>query len=151
MSTIKVKILRIDPYHKINVLAIPEIVQKFGDALSQLGDDQGVVVTQFFSRLFARDPGVLLLAAIDPDSGRVKGFTAAATSADGCLMLQPRLDEPTQNDAVKEMVDTVEEWAESLGYTELTMIARRFDAKWNKKYDFEISRYIMVKKLGERE
>lgn len=149
---IKTKVLRIDPYHKINVLTIPEIVQKFGDVLSQLGDDQGVVATQFFSRLFAKDPGVLLLAAIDPDSGRVRGFTAAATSADGqCLMLQPRLDEPTQNDAVKEMVEAVEGWAESLGYTQLTMIARRVDSKWLKKYGFEVSRYIMTKELGERE
>lgn len=152
MSTINVKVVRVDPYHKVYVLAIPEIVQKFSDVLSQLGDEEGIVSAQFFSRLWAKDKGVLLLAAIDPETGRVKGFTAAATSADGqCLMLQPRLDEPTQNDAVKEMVEAVEEWAQSLGFTQLTMIARRFDAKWNKKFNFEISRYVMVKELGERE
>jgi hypothetical protein len=144
----KVTIVRVDPYSKTYGLIIPAIVQKFTDALSQLGDEDNTVASSFFPRLFGRDQGVLLLAAVEGATGSVKGFTAAATSADGqCLMLQPRLDEPTTNDAVAEMIELVEEWAASLGFKQLTMVARRADPKWLKKHGFEISRYIMTKEL----
>lgn len=144
----KVKIIKVDPYNKISVLTIPQIVQRFAEVMQQLGDEEGAVAANFFPRLWAKDPGVLLLAAVDPASGSVKGFTAAATSVDGqALMCQPRLDEPTENDAVKEMIDSVEDWASSLGFKQITMVARRADPKWIKKHGFEITRYVMTKEI----
>ncbi len=145
-----VKIIRVDPYNKVAVLTIPKIVQKFSAAALQLGDEENKISAMFFARLWGKDPGVLLLAAVDPATGDVKGFTGAAVSEDGlCLMLQPRLDEPTTNDAVKEMVEIVEDWALSLKFKKLTMISRRADPKWLKKHGFEISRYVAEKELGE--
>lgn len=144
----KVTIIRVDPYHKAYGLAVPGIVQKFSDALTQFGDEDNMVASQFFPRLFAKDPSVLLLAAIDP-TGAVKGFTAAMVANNECVMLQPRLDHQTENDAVKEMVDTVKEWALSMKFTELTMITRRVDPKWLKKHGFDITRYIATAQLTE--
>lgn len=145
----KVSIIKVDPYHRVYVLAIPQIVQKFSEVLQQLGDENDTVAVQFFPRLWAKDKGVLLLAALDPATGLVKGFTAAATSLDGsCIMTQPRLDEPTENDAIGEMIAGVEAWAASLGYKQLTMIARRADPKWTKQRGFTISRYVMTKDIG---
>lgn len=148
----KVKVVRVDPYHKTYGLLVPEIVQKFMDTLAQFGDETGNVAMNVFPRLFAKDPGTLLLAAVDPSVGKVKGFTAAITTPDGmCVMLQPRLDESTENDAVAEMIEHVEDWAKALGYNELTLISRRADPKWIKKHGFEVSRYIMTKSLVEDE
>jgi hypothetical protein len=145
----KVTIVRVDPYHKVYVLTIPQIVQKFSEVLQQLGDDNDNVATQFFPRLWAKDPGVLLLAAIDPATCLVKGFTAAAVTDNTCTMTQPRLDEPTENDAVREMIEAVEVWASGLGFKQITLIARRADPKWLKKHGFEVTRYVMTKDIGE--
>src|SRR5262245_18048968 len=140
MSLPKVHIVKVDPYHKIYMLPLVQIVPRFGEIMEQLGDETGAVALNFFPRLWARDAGVLLLAAVDPDTGLVKGFTAAGDVGGECVMLQPRLDEQTENDAVSEMIEAVETWAKGLGFRELTMISRRSDPKWMKKHNFEIAR-----------
>ena len=144
----KVTIVKIDPYGKTG-LAIPQMVKKFTDHLEQLGDVNNVTASQVLSRLWARDPGVLLLAAVDPNA-TVKGFISAVVSPDGAvLMTQPRLDEPTENDAAVEMIKQVEDWATSLGAKELTLVSRRVDPKWLKKHGFEIVRYIATREISD--
>ena len=147
-----VRIVQLDPYHKVYGLAVPLVTQRLSDGFTALGDESGIVLPQFMSRLWAKDPGVLLLAAIDP-TGTIKGHAAAVyqknsnLEAPQVIFIQPRLDEPTENDAVTEMIEWIDRWAKTLGAGELVLIARRVDAKWCKKHQFEVSRYILTREI----
>lgn len=146
MNMETVRILQIEPYHKIYGLLIPQLAQRLMEGLAALGDDN--VLPQFMSRLWLRDPGVLLLAAID-SAGQIKGYTAAMHQAGSneIVFLQPRMDEPTENDAVAEMIDWIERWSNTFKAEWLTLIARRVDAKWSKRFGFEVTRYILQREV----
>ena len=148
----KVTIVKVDPYHKIFGLLVPELVQRLTESLQALGDETGAVLLNFMPRLWARDTGALLLAAVD-EKGHVKGHVAAffqETQEAGrqVVLIQPRLDEPAENDAVAEMLAEVEKWAKVLNAGELMLVSKRFDSKWAKKHGFEIARYILTKAVG---
>jgi hypothetical protein len=101
----------------------------------------------FMSRLWAKDPGVLLIAAIGPDS-KVKGHCAALVHLPGQVMVvPPKLDEPTENDAISEMLGMVETWAKEQGASLLQLVSKRADPKWLKKHGYETARYVMTKQL----
>jgi hypothetical protein len=146
-----VRIVQVEPYHKVYGLLTPLLAQRLSEGFAALGDEDSIVLPQFMSRLWAKDPGTLLLAAID-STGTIKGHTAAVyqkagTEAPQVIFIQPRLDEPTENDAVAEMIEWIERWAKSLGATSLVLLARRVDAKWIKKHSFEVSRYILTREV----
>src|SRR3990167_4492689 len=142
-----VRIVQIDPYHKVYGMLVPLLAQRLAEGFTALGDEDSIVLPQFMSRLWAKDPGTLLLAAID-STGTIKGHTAAVYQEPAqVLFIQPRLDEPTENDAVAEMIEWVERWATSIGAKSLVLIARRVDAKWSKKHGFEVSRYILTREI----
>ena len=142
-----VRVLALDPYHKIYGMLVPILAQRLHEGLSSLGDETDYVLTNFMSMLWAKNPGVLLLAAVDAQ-GQVKGYTAAIRQNESeVLFIQPRLDEPIEGDPVGEMIEQVETWAKSIGATHVAMVARRLDAKWGKKYGFSVSRYILTKDL----
>ena len=147
MSASTVRILQIDPYHKIYGMLVPILAQRLAESLEAVGDGTNEFLFQFMSQLWGKDPGVALVAAIDPQ-GNVKGHTAAQVQGTQAFFLQPRLDEPTENDAIGEMMEWVENWAKGLKMTQLTLVARRLDAKWSKKYGLEVSRYILTKELA---
>lgn len=143
-----VRVVQVSPYHKIYGLLTPILAQRLHEGLSSLGDETDYVLTNFMSMLWAKNPGVLLLAAVDAQ-GQVKGYTAALRQNESeVLFIQPRLDEPTENDAVGEMIEWVERWAKEQGATHTALVARRLDSKWGKKYNYEVSRYVLVKVLA---
>ena len=149
----KVKVISVDPYHKVYGLLVPMLAQRLLESVQAMGDDANLTTTSFMSMLWAANPNALLLAAVD-GSGKIKGFCAATIAGqqfDGSqgqvFMLQPRMDEPTENDAVSEMVEIVSNWAKSRNINSITLVARRSDPKWLKRHGFEVQRYIMVKEL----
>jgi len=139
----KARIVAIDPYHPQLGLLVPFVLQKLQAAYIGMGDDMGQLLVQFMSSLYSRDLGVILLVALDSQS-RVVGYTAATVSTDnGVVMLKPRLEEPTENDAIAEMIQQVKEWGKKLNRNRVYMIAKSYDKKWNEKHGFEVRRYIM--------
>ncbi len=145
MATEKVTIIAVDPYDpNLGVLAW-QLIPRLIETVEAIGDDVATV-KQFMGRLFAGDPNVVLVAAVTK-SGVIKGFGAAQITNEMVIMIQPRLDEPTTNDAMAEMIQLIEDWAKSKDKTTISLIARRLDTKWTKKFDFEVSRYVLVKEL----
>jgi len=147
MSAEKVSVVVVDPYHKVYGMLVPALIQRLLEAVEAFGDGSNTVV-EFMTRLHAGDKGAILLAAVTP-AGKVKGYAAAGTNGSEVIMIQPRLDEPTSNDAIAEMIERIEEWAKSLGAKRITLISKRLDPKWQKKYDFDVARYVLTKELAE--
>lgn len=144
----KLTITKIDPYHAILGMVIPELVKRLDESFQALGDESGVTLTGLMTRLWSRDPGILILAAVD-EKGDIKGHAAAAQAPDKQIILvQPRQDEPAENDAVTEMLVEIERWAKELGAQQLTLVSRRYDSKWSKKHGFEIAQYVQTKEIG---
>lgn len=143
-----VRVIQVSPYHRIYGLLIPALAQRLHEGLASIGDETDYVLTNFMSLLWAKNPGVLLVAAVD-STGQVKGYTAALRQNESeVLFIQPRLDEPTENDAVAEMIEHVETWAKGIGASHTALVARRLDSKWSKKFGYEVARYILTKELG---
>lgn len=142
-----VRVIRVDPYHKVYGVLVHELAQRISASTQKLGDEADIVCPQFFSALWAKSPYVLLLAAVD-SVGYIKGFAAAQLKNETeVIILQPKMDEPTENDAIQEMMDEIENWARSMSLKRLTLISSRADPKWFKKFDFEVKQYILVKEL----
>src|SRR5216684_5638107 len=127
MSAEKVSVVVVDPYHKVYGMLVPQLTQRLLDAVEAFGDGPNTVV-EFMTRLHAKDRGAILLAAVT-NSGKVKGYAAAGTNGPEVIMIQPRLDEPTANDAIAEMIEHIEEWAKALGAKRITLISKRLDPK----------------------
>ena len=146
MSAERVTVLRVDPYHPQLGALVFSVIPRLFEAVESFGDNPKQVVPAFLSRLFGNDQNVILVAAVNKQ-GVVKGFASAVIDGGTCLMLQPRLDEPTVNDAVSEMVSMIEDWAKVQGFKAINLVTKRLDTKWSKKFDFEVSRYILSKEL----
>ncbi len=154
---ISVKIYRPEPYTSAGSYILAEI----GNRVVKLAQEHGESVTPFvsmISRLWGLDPAVLALAALD-GKGNVKGHALALLHEEAAYLWQPRVDEPTEGDTIGEFVTLAEEWLkvynsavvkEGLGVAipGLTMLARRADPKWAKKYNFTTKHYEMFRPLG---
>ncbi len=153
------RIVRVDPYHaQLGALA-HMVAQRLSEDAKKLGDDTDFTLTNIFSRLWAMDPTVLVLASLDPKSGQLVGYTVVSIEAGQAFIMQPRFDRPSENDATGEMLGIAENWVKDyntamglvggLPVSKLILVARRFDAKWEKKYGFETKRYLLEKPIGE--
>ena len=155
---ISLKIVRLDPYHPVLGLLVPQVAQRLLDNTKQLGledEDSEATIHNTLSRLWSNDPTVLMLACID-SAGHVKGHAVASIEGNNAFLLQPRIDEPTDRDTIGDLIAIVDEWVKDynkqvaeLGRTigGLTLIAKRSDPKWAKKYGFETKYYVMVRDL----
>lgn len=149
---ISVKILRVEPYHPQLGLLMPQIAQRLLD--STVVGDSGVF--NLMSRAWAGDPRILILACLN-DKGQIKGHAVSYIDSDQAFLLQPRIDEPTDKDTTGDFIALVEQWIaeynETIGKSALghiqgiTLLAKRSDPKWAKKYGFETVLYQMHRKL----
>lgn len=140
-------VVALDPYHVVYGPLVPMVAQKLVASLQDMPDLLwGVPV--FMSQLWANNPNVRLLAAIDPAKGEVRGFCSAYVDGEVLTIIQPRLDEPSENDAVSEMIIQLQEWGRSRGATLVVLVSRKLiDSRWTKKHNFRPSRHISVKEL----
>ncbi len=146
----------IDPYHpQLGALAHMVAMRLARDA-KRLGDEEDFSVYNVLSRLCAKDPTILMIASLDAIGGNLVGYCVASIENTQVFVLQPHFDEPVDGDATGEVLSIVENWAkrynESAGVeliTRLTLVVRRYDPKWAKKYNFETRRYLLERKLGE--
>ena len=151
---ISVKIVSPKPYTKAGSFILAEVGNRIVDNAEEHGEDVSPL-HQIIARAWVLDPGVLILAALS-DKGLVKGHAVAAISETKAYILQPRVDEPTENDTIGEFIALAESWLklynlQVLGQEDaiprLTLLARRADPKWAKKYGFFTKHYVMEKEL----
>ena len=151
---ISVKIVVPKPYTLAGGFLLAMVGLRLVDNANEHGEDLSPL-HQIIARAWIKDPGVLILAALD-DKGLVKGHAAAAVSESKAYLLQPRVDELTENDTIGEFIALVEDWLklynlQVLGKEDaiprLTLLARRADPKWAKKYGFFTKHYEMEKEL----
>lgn len=150
------RVVVVDPYHaQLGALAHLVSQRLLVDA-RKLGDEQDFTITNIFSRLWRDDPTVLVLAVLEDDTGELVGYGVVSIEGNQAFLMQPRFDHPTDHDATGELLSIAETWVKDYNtamgaelITKLTLVARRFDPKWAKKYGFETKRYLMEKKLGE--
>ena len=151
---ISVKIVVPKPYTLAGGFILAMVGFRLVDNAHEHGEDL-LPLHQIIARAWVQDPGVLILAALD-DKGLVKGHAAAAVSESKAYLLQPRVDEPTENDTIGEFIARAEDWLklynlQGLGKEDaiprLTLLARRADPKWAKKYGFLTKHYVMEKEL----
>ncbi len=151
---ISVKIVSPKPYTKAGSFVLAEVANRIVDNAEEHGEDLEPL-HQIISRAWVLDPGVLILAALS-DKGLVKGHAAAAISETKAYILQPRVDEPTETDTIGDFIALAESWLklynlQVLGQKDaiprLTLLARRADPKWAKRYGFFTKQYIMEKEL----
>ena len=151
---ISVKIVSPEPYTKAGSFILAEVGNRL--ILNAKDHEEDLApLYQILGRAWIKDPGVLILAALS-DKGLVKGHAAAAISDTKAYILQPRVDEPTENDTIGEFIALAESWlklynlqvlGEEGAIPRLTLLARRADPKWAKKYRFFTKQYVMEKEL----
>ncbi len=152
---ISVKIVSPKPYTMAGGFILAVVGSRIVDNAEEHGEDLSPL-HQIIARAWVLDPGVLILAALS-DKGLVKGHAVAAATVEGkAYILQPRVDEPTESDTIGEFIALAESWLklynlQVLGQEDaiprLTLLARRADPKWAKKYGFFTKQYIMEKEL----
>ncbi len=151
---ISVKIVSPKPYTKAGSFILAEVANRVIDNAEEHGEDLSPL-HQIIARAWVLDPGVLILAALS-NKGLVKGHAVAGVSDSKAYVLQPRVDEPTENDTIGEFIALAESWLklynlQVLGdegaIPRLTLLARRADPKWAKKYGFFTKQYVMEKEL----
>lgn len=155
---ISVKIYEPKPYTSAGGFILADLSNRLMESAKQHNESEASV-RNLFTRLWALDPSVLALVALD-DSGHVKGHALATIEGDSAYLLQPRVDEPTEEDTIGKFISLVEYWLKvynsavikqgiGIPISHLTLLARRADPKWAKKYGFETRKYLMEKELGE--
>ncbi len=151
---ISVKIVSPKPYTKAGSFILAEVANRIVHNAEEHGEDLEPLY-QIIGRAWVKDPGVLVLAALS-DKGLVKGHAVAAISETKAYILQPRVDEPTESDTIGEFITLAESWLklynlQVLGeegvIPRLTLLARRADPKWAKRYGFLTKQYVMEKEL----
>lgn len=151
---ISVKIVSPKPYTKAGSFILAEVANRIVDNAEEHGEDVSPL-HQIIARAWVLDPGVLILAALS-GKGLVKGHAVAAVSKTKARILQPRVDEPTESDTIGDFIALAESWLkvynlQVLGQEDaiprLTLLARRADPKWAKKYGFFTKHYVMEKEL----
>ena len=151
---ISVKIVSPKPYTQAGSFILAEVGNRIVDNAEEHGEDV-MPLYGIISRAWSKDPGVLILAALS-DKGLVKGHAVVAAVDQSVYLLQPRVDEPTESDTIGEFIALAESWLklynlQVLGQKDaiprLTLLARRADPKWAKKYGFFTKQYIMEKEL----
>jgi len=150
------KIVQLDPYHPVLGLLVPEVAHRLVERSKELDtEDSEETIYNVLSRLWQRDPTVLMLACVD-SAGKVKGHAIATIEQSKAFLLQPRIDEPSDQDTIGELISVVDNWVKEYNraipqtvqpVSDLTLIARRSDPKWAKKYGFETKYYVMVRDL----
>ena len=151
---ISVKIVSPKPYTKAGSFILAEVANRIVDNAEEHGEDL-TPLYGIIARAWHKEPSVLILAALS-DKGLVKGHAIVSATDLAAYLLQPRVDEPTENDTIGDFIALAESWLklynlQVLGeegvIPRLTLLARRADPKWAKRYGFLTKQYVMEKEL----
>jgi hypothetical protein len=156
----QVVVLPVDPLNGPTAMLLPFIAQRiFSMANERMQElDPERMTRTLLTRLWAGDPGVLVLAMLEP-SGKLVGHLTAEYCTDGVkkwiFVAQTKAD-GNVGDAVKRAILMLEQWAVSLEQAQpvgvkvslIAMATHRDDAAWARKYSFEKSRSVYIRPIG---
>jgi len=146
MALSKIHVLRLDPYNMQHAWLIPNLIPRLIDVANAIDMAGAQMVPSLLSRLYAKDPAVIVMVAVT-DKGDIKGQGCAVITDGKAFILHPKMDEPSANDAVGEMLHAIEAWAVERGAPVATLLTSREDPKWLKKYGYGTTQYVSTKSL----
>lgn len=148
----QVVVLPVDPINGPTAMLLPFIAQRVFSMASERAQelDPERFTRSFLARLWAGDPGVLMLAFLDT-TGKLLGHVAAEACTDGVrkwiFVAQTKAD-GNVGDAVKRALFMLDEWGKRLGATTMTIATHRSDDAWRRKYGLEVHRYVLSREVG---
>jgi hypothetical protein len=127
-------VLRIDPRDSTGALLLPQLAQRlqlFSTEYDRVFDPR-VPVANYMSRLWADDPGLLILGLVEGDTGAIVGHVVAEKTGPLVNILQLRADQNV-GDALTEAVTKAIEWGKSLGCTDVMVHTTGNGRDWEKR------------------
>lgn len=148
----QVVVLPVDPLNGPTAMLLPFIAQRvFNMAQERMQElDPERFTRSLMARLWAGDPGALILAFIEP-SGKLVGHVTAEFCTDGVkkwIFVHQTKADGNVGDAVRRALTMLDEWARHLGATMMTMATHRSDAAWQRKYGLETHRQVLMREIG---
>lgn len=150
------KVVRVDPYHQVTGLLIPQLTQRMLDFSRTLSPELNaeLVVRNFMVRLWGQDPGSILLAYVD-EQGRVAGHCSAtiqqADDGKRVVFVNQCKADGNVGDALQLALEMLDAWGRLHGAVAMTMTTTRSEKAWERRAGFKEYRKIMVRMLGEQE
>jgi len=159
----QVLVAPVDPLNGPTALNLPFLAQRIytmaQERLAELDPER--FTRQTLTRLWAADPGLLLLMFLDPANGKILGHVVAEICTDGVkkwLFVHQTKADGNVGDAVKRALGILDEWAQSdlvrglaprgVACTVMTMATHRNDAAWQRKYGLEAHRQVLMRDIG---
>jgi len=147
-----VKVVRVDPYHPVAGLLMPQITQRMIEYSKQLSPElNAVIVTkELLLPVWAAAQGSLLLAFVD-EKGAVAGHCLANITSieDGtrvAFIHQLKAD-GNVGDALRLALETVEAFGRQHQVAAIVMTTSRSEKAWEKAAGFREYRRILVREL----
>jgi hypothetical protein len=148
----QVVVLPVDPLNGPTAMLLPFIAHRIftmaGERMSELDPER--FTRTILARLWSGDPGVLVLAFLEP-SGKLVGHVVAEICTDNVkrwIFVSQTKADGNVGDAVKRTILMLDEWAKQFSATTMCFATHRSDAAWQKKYGFEPHRQVMMRAIG---
>jgi hypothetical protein len=148
----QIVVLPVDPLNGPTAMLLPFIAQRIfqmaGERAQELDPER--FVRSIMARVWAQDPGVLLLAMLEP-SGKLVGHVTAEICTDGVkrwIFVSQTKADGNVGDAVKRVMLILDEWGKRHQATVMTIATHRSDAAWQRKYGLEPHRQVLMRDVG---
>lgn len=149
-------VLPIDPFDPVASLLVPAVTQRikqFAEENFQEADPH-FFASSIMARLMMRDPNLVVVALLEPTTGKVVGHGVATIETEGTrkwvFVSQCKAD-GNVGDAIMRGIELADKWGRQRGASHMVMSTTRSDTSWKKKYQFETMRHLMIRLLGNIE
>lgn len=148
----QVVVLPVDPLKGPTAMLLPFIAQRiFNMASERMQEcDPERFTRSLMTRVWAQDPGILVLAMLEP-SGKLVGHTTAEICTDGVrrwVFVHQTKADGNVGDAVRRVMNMLDQWGASHKATTMTICTHRSDAAWQRKYGLEPHRQVLMREIG---
>lgn len=148
----QVVVLPVDPLNGPTAMLLPFIAHRiFTMAAERMQEvDPERFTRTILARLWGQDPGVLILAFLEP-SGKLVGHVTAEICTDGVkrwLFVHQTKADGNVGDAVKRAMLMLDAWGTGHKATVMTIATHRSDDAWRRKYGLETHRQVLMREIG---
>ena len=148
----QIVVLPVDPLNGPTAMLLPFIAHRIfsmaGERMQELDPER--FTRALMARLWGQDPGVLLLAMLEP-SGKLVGHVTAEVCTDGVkrwVFVHQTKADGNVGDAVKRALVMLDSWGQQHQATTMTIATHRDDAAWRRKYALEPHRQVLMRAIG---